>query len=112
MVIHQGWKVLSRGRWSVYVKSKATGAVQYPLGEWARPQVGCGPLGVFEQEHQARNFALGQSAYPNRICAVHKCEYRSSRFRRFWRFFRGKLEKSGAVNVEGTRFADAVRTLD
>ena len=108
---HNGWKVLSPGRWSVYVKSEATGAVQYPFGKWARPQAGCGPLGVFLEKEQARDFATGQSRHPRRICTIHRCEYKSSRFRHFWRYFRGKLDKK-MKSPEGTRFASAVRTLD
>jgi hypothetical protein len=111
MVIHKGWKVLSPGRWSVYVKSVSTGAVQYPLGKWVRPQPGCGPLAVFLEEVPARNFAASQSRYPRRICSVHRCEFTYSQFRHLWRFFRGKLQKPRNV-LNCTRFASAVRTLD
>ena len=112
MVIHKGYKVLSPGRWSALEVGKG-GAVQYSLGKWTTSKHGCGPLGVFIDEGAARDWAL-EWDWNTGPLTVHKCEFRGSRFRSFWRTVGSVVHK----NVEVTcipptvRFADTVRTLD
>ena len=103
MAIHKGWKVLRERRWSA---TRAGSPIQYPVGKWAKPRRGCGPLAVFSDERQARDFALG-------FGTAHSCEFKASRFRHLWFLSRGETCHSGDLPFpRGTRFADAVKTLE
>jgi hypothetical protein len=57
---------------------------------------------------------LGDAAYFSQRhlgTSVHACEFKHSRFRHFWRWVTG-VKHDGSFAPSGTRWADAVKTLD
>ena len=119
MAIHSGWKVLSVGRWSAWMRGEGGGAIQYPVDTWVYPRAGCGPLGVFGDYDEAEAWA-NNWFYDKGPLTVHRCQFKFSRFRSFWRTVGGKIQKNigGPLLTQETfqqmtvKFADAVKTLD
>jgi hypothetical protein len=103
MAIRRGYKVLSPGRWSAYIK-RANGGVRYPVNKWVEPKLGCGPLAVFADKQRAVRWAGARDT-------IHECDYKPSRFRHLWRLWRGKVERRNGLPI-ATRLASAVRTLE
>ena len=105
-----GWKVLSRGRWSCWIKGKRGKAVHYPKNKWARPHKGNGPLAVFTSEETASIWAHSRKFDYN--LNIHKCYYKPSKKTFLWRLLRGGNVKKRSHLPDGTALATAVKTLE
>ena len=130
--ILRGYKVvrLTRGRlYSAFV----TPALLYPIGEWVRPDLHCGPLALFTDRCFADEFAHKLSIRTfdergNRIfVSVRPCEwtkwgggvfFRGSEQHKFWMLkhkgtWREKMVSDGYIRSlpTGTKFASSIRII-
>lgn len=79
----------------------------YKINEYILPQIGGGPLAVFDTLENAKRLCLESS-----IHKIFKCQYKQSKHKTLW-FLSGKKKiKTTNRLPTGTKFADAVKLLE
>lgn len=61
MKIKKGYKIVRKGDdgyFSASLSVFSPGAVEYKVGQWTKPNIGCGPLALFDTKTNAKNFFL------------------------------------------------------
>ena len=83
------------------------GKVEYHLNEWTSPNVGCGPLCVFEDKALAKLFIRQQTVATDHKFQLFECEFLPSQSRYIW------VQMSEFLSVNflpgGTILADKIK---
>ena len=96
--IERGFKVISRNnRTSIMVRKE--GRVTYNINKWATPKKGNGPLCVFNNKGNARDFSC-QIGYHG--LKVVPCQYEKAKEETVW--YKYLLSKSGPLSRKKSHF--------
>ncbi len=109
-----GYKVLTLRRHSI-IQYPRDGGIYYPVLKKVKPQVGYGPLCLFESYEMADMFRLDAASY-HALGRIVKCRYEKSLENSIWscdNIYNGKAVKIYISTLpRGTILADSVTCLE